>query len=320
MNEFEIIKTYFTAQTKPRPDVIHGIGDDAAIVSVPIRHELAITTDTLISGVHFPESTLPYDIGYKALAVNLSDLAAMGATPAWVTLALSMPTAEDEWLKAFAKGFFTLANLHGVQLIGGDLAHGPLVVTVQALGFVPTHQGLLRSGAKPGDLIYVTGTLGDAALALAFLQNTVPVDQCFQSSILERLNRPEPRIAVGKALLRHAHAAIDISDGLAADINHILTASQVGAKIYIDRLPLSPALARSLSHEKAVALALSGGDDYELCFTVSAEKCADLEKALTAIPGSSFTYIGEVVASPGLDLCCEDGSKYHGPLNGYQHF
>ena len=194
MTEFEIITHYFATQTTHRPDVITGIGDDAALVKPPAGFELAITTDTLISGVHFPASTLPYDIGYKSLAVNLSDLAAMGATPAFVTLALSLPENNEEWIKAFCNGFFTLANRYSVQLIGGDLTRGPLSITIQAMGYTPPNLAILRKAAKPGDLVYVTGTLGDAGLALKSLQENLSLNPDYQAKMLEKLHQPEPRI------------------------------------------------------------------------------------------------------------------------------
>lgn len=319
MTEFDIIKNYFATQVEHRSDVIYGIGDDAAIVLVPPGHELVITTDTLINGVHFPESTLPYDIGYKSLAVNLSDLAAMGATPAWVTMALTLPFADENWIQEFCDGFFTLANRHQVQLIGGDLTHGPLSITIQALGFIPSGYALLRSQAKPGDLIYVTGTLGDAGLALKCLQNNIQLDASYLRLLLARLNHPEPRIATGKALLDFAHAAIDISDGLAADLGHILEASHVGARIFVDQLPLSNELQHSLSPEKAIALALTAGDDYELCFTVPAEKRIELEEILSTMP-CRFTCIGEIITPLGLDLRYTTGGKYNGSIHGYEHF
>jgi thiamine-monophosphate kinase len=319
MNEFDLIKHYLATQTQHRKDVAIGIGDDAAIVIPPSGFELAITSDTLINDIHFPSSALPFDIGYKSLAVNLSDLAAMGATPAWVTLALTLPHADEDWLQAFCEGFFTLANRYQVQLIGGDLTHGPLSITVQALGFTPPHQALLRSQAKPGDLIYVTGTIGDAGLALQHVQSRMQLDAAYQLEILERLNRPEPRIKTGENLRDVAHAAIDISDGLAADLGHILKQSQVGAVLYVDRLPLSNALIQSLPHEAAISLALTAGDDYELCFTIPPEKCRELDKRLANL-ACRYTCIGEITQQPDLKLQYQNGNKYHGSILGYQHF
>jgi thiamine-monophosphate kinase len=319
MSEFDIIKTYFTAQTEHRADVCVGIGDDAAIVQPPAGYELAITSDTLISGVHFPKSTLAYDIGFKSLAVNLSDLAAMGATPAWVTMALTLPEENNTWLKEFCDGFFTLAKRHQVQLIGGDLTRGTLSITVQAIGFTPPQQALLRSQAKSGDLIYVTGTLGDAGLALGFLQQHIQLNTRFQNSVLERLYRPEPRVAIGEQLRTLASAAIDISDGLAADLSHILEQSQVGAILYVDQLPLSEALTQTLSLNEAITLALTAGDDYELCFTLPPQKQTELEKQLSSI-ACRFTCIGEITQKRDLELIYKNGKKYHGTLLGYQHF
>ena len=264
-------------------------------------------------------STLPYDIGYKSLAANLSDLAAMGATPAWVTMALTLPQEDTDFLQAFSNGFFTLANRYSVQLIGGDLTHGPLSITIQALGLIPAGLAILRSQAKPTDLIYVTGTLGDAGLALRFIQKNTQLNPSWQRDMLERLHRPEPRLATGEHLRNMASAAIDISDGLAADLNHILQASQVGAIINVEQLPLSEALTHTLKPEEAIALALTAGDDYELCFTVPAQKQAELEKQLSSIP-CRYTCIGEITVKHGLELRYNNGSIYHGPTLGYQHF
>jgi len=319
MSEFDIIAHYFANHTEHRSDVLIGIGDDAAIVNVPEEHQLAITTDTLIAGVHFPELTTPYDIGYKSLAVNLSDLAAMGAKPSWVTMALTMPDENKDWIQAFCDGFFTLANRHRIQLIGGDLTHGRLSITVQALGLISPGKAILRSKANATDLIYVTGNVGDAGLALQFLQKKLDLNPTYQRQVLERLNRPEPRITTGQRLLSLASAAIDISDGLAADLGHILKQSHVGAIVYVDQLPLSEALTRSMSPTAAIALALTAGDDYELCFTIPAEKRGELEKQLASIP-CRFTCIGEITMQPGLKLRYKDGRNYHGPILGYQHF
>lgn len=318
MPEFDIINQYFATRALHRSDVRIGIGDDAAVVKPEPGSELIITTDTLVAGIHFPETTLPYDIGHKALAVNLSDLAAMGAAPAWVTLALTMPREDSEWIQLFCNGFFSLADRYSVQLIGGDLTRGPLSITVQALGFAPAGKALLRSGAKPNDLIYVTGTLGDAGLALKCLKQNISLGAPIHSQVMERLNRPEPRIAEGNALLPLATAAIDISDGLAADLLHILDASGVGAVIHTNQLPLSEAVTASLSQADAVKLALTAGDDYELCFTLPAEMRGTLER-LPSIH-SRLTCIGEITRQRGLELRNQNGTSYHGPISGYQHF
>jgi thiamine-monophosphate kinase len=312
MNEFDIIRQIFKTQAITRQDVALGIGDDAAILTPPLNQQLVTTTDTLISGVHFPENTSAYDIGYKALAVNLSDLAAMGATPAWLTLALTLPNADPTWLHDFAKGFFELSTQHHTQLIGGDLTHGALSITIQATGFIPEGQALKRSDAKPGDLIYVTNTLGDAALALNFLQKKISIPANYLEFILARLNRPTPRVAIGEELRNVAHAAIDISDGLAADLKHILENSHVGATVNVESIPLSEALRHSVNKEQAIALALSGGDDYELCFTVPPNK-------KNHIP-ANCTCIGEITTSNELDLRYSDNTKYNLQNAGYQHF
>jgi thiamine-monophosphate kinase len=312
LTEFDIIERYFAKPSAQRDDVTLGIGDDCAIVNIPAQHQLAITTDTLVEGVHFPAETSAYDIGYKALAVNLSDLAATGATPAWITLALTLPEANTEWLIEFSRGLFALASRYHIQLIGGDITHGPLTITIAAHGFVS--RALTRRGAKPGDLIYVTNTLGDAALGLLFLNKKISLSTEFQEKVLAKLNRPEPQIETGIKLASLANAAIDISDGLAADLGHILEKSQVGAKIYVDQLPISDALRHAMPMEQAIATALTGGDDYELCFTVSPENIALLD----TIP--HLTCIGSITESFGLDLQFKNGNKYHGPSQGYQHF
>lgn len=319
MTEFDLIKKYFSTQLEHRADVKVGIGDDAAVVTVPSGYELVITTDTSVAGVHFLVDTPAYDIGYKSLAVNLSDLAAMGANPAWITLSLTMPEANENWIQEFCAGFFTLANRFQVQLIGGDLTKGPLSITIQAMGFVPQRQALLRSTAKPGDLIYVTGTLGDAGLALNHLRGEIELRRDYELMAVQRLHQPEPRIATGLALVGVAHAAIDISDGFAADLNHILAASHVGAKIYVDKLPLSDALTHTLTRENAIALALTAGDDYELCFTLPANQHEKIEKILATIP-CRYTCVGEITKNKGLELYYADGKKYVGTTKGFEHF
>ena len=314
LNEFDIIKQFFKNQNISRDDVILGIGDDCAIVETPPENQLAITIDTLVDGVHFPHDTPAYDVGYKSLAVNLSDLAAMGATPAWITAALTLPKANESWLKDFTRGLFDLAARYNVQLIGGDLTHGPLTITIQAHGLLPKNKALKRSTAKPGDLIYVTNTPGDAALGLLFLQNKISLRPEFQDSILKKINRPEPQIEIGKKLLNIANACVDISDGLAADLGHILEESNLGATLYVDQLPLSNALRESMPEDNAIALALNGGDDYELCFTAPKDK----QSTLTEL--TNITCIGVITETSGLNLLFQDGRKYNGAIQGYNHF
>lgn len=312
LHEFDIIQTFFNTQSIKRPDVILGIGDDAAIVTIPDNNELVMTMDTLVAGVHFPIQTSAFDIGYKALAVNLSDLAAMGATPAWVTLALTLPEADSSWLKEFTAGFFTLANRYNVQLIGGDLTKGSLAITIQAHGLSPKGSAIKRHNAKPGDLIYVTNTLGDAGLALKLLGDTsAPV------SLFEKFYRPEPQIHLGEQLRGIASAAIDISDGLAADLGHILKKSETGAIVYVDNLPFSAELLNLISRDEAIDLALTAGDDYELCFTVPENHLAQLEKIATQ---HAITCIGKITETRQLDFKFKNGNKYVLKNQGYQHF
>ena len=314
MTEFDVITRYFNHAFPKRSDVILGIGDDAALCTVPTNRQLVVAIDTLVEGVHFPVTTSPEDIGYKALAVNLSDMAAMGAIPAWMTLALTCPKTDEIWLTKFSQGLLELAKTAQVSLIGGDTTCGSLTVTIQITGFVPPHEALQRRGAQPGDGIYVTGTLGDAGFGLASLQKQIALPPSIQAFIKSRLNRPTPRLYEGQALRSIASSAIDISDGLAADLEHILTASAVGASLQLDNLPLSKALREHLPLKKAWNLALSAGDDYELCFTIPKGN----EEALLKISEScnvEITKIGIVSESLGLKI---DG--FDGPRKSYQHF
>jgi len=315
MNEFEIIKKFFATQPIHRSDVILGIGDDAAILKTSSQN-LIITTDTLIEDVHFPKNTSAFDIGFKALAVNLSDLAAMGATPAWITLALTLPEINESWTEQFCQGLFVLMQRYHIQLIGGDLTRGALSITIQAHGFSPAQQALRRDNAKINDLIYVTHTLGDAALGLLYATQKMTLkDPALITHALTRLNRPEPQIAIGEKLRGIAHAAIDISDGLIADLGHILDNSQLGAIIYVDSIPLSTSLRNAVPYSQALELALTGGDDYELCFTIPPDKKNLLD--------FSCTCIGEIIATPELHLLYKDKSQYTNHnynISGYQHF
>ncbi len=310
MNEFALIQHFFVRPHK-RTDVVLGSGDDAAIVTPPAGKQLIITTDTLVSSVHFPENTDAFDIGWKSLAVNLSDIAAMGGTAAWATGALTLPIADEYWLKGFADGLFTLAEKYNVALIGGDLTHGPLTITLQLIGFVDTGCALRRSGARAGDLIYVTHTLGDAALALGCLQNKFNISSAAFAKVSQQLNRPEPRLDIAAKIKAIATAAIDISDGLAADLQHILTASGVGAEIHAEKIPLSATLRDAVSAKEALQFALTGGDDYELCFTVAAHKAH-------LVPEHCHC-IGRITANSHLS-CLLDGEPMLFDKTGYQHF
>ncbi|MGB5179773.1 MAG: thiamine-phosphate kinase [Gammaproteobacteria bacterium] len=320
--EFEIIRRYFTRQQPQREDVIVGIGDDAAVLQVPADSELLVCIDTLVAAVHFPESTPAAAIGHKALAVNLSDLAAMGATPAWATLSLTLPDADPVWLGDFSEAFFRLADRYGVALVGGDTTRGPLSVTVQAHGFVPRGRALQRQGAQPGDRIYISGTLGDAGLALQLGDEADPL-------LKQRLDFPQPRVAAGQLLRGYASAAIDVSDGLLADLGHLLevggTGMPVGASINIDALPRSTTFTETLQKAGGVQqswfyeLPLSAGDDYELCFTVPERSCADMENALSN-QAIDCTAIGVIEQQPGIRCHKANGEVYHPAADGYQHF
>jgi len=318
LGEFELISRYFTRRSD-RSDVIRGVGDDGAVLHVPPGMQLVVTTDTLVNGVHFPEETSPYDIGWKCLAVNLSDLAAMGAEPTWITLALTLPEANKSWIQGFSQGLFDLADQHHVALVGGDTTRGPLSISVQAMGFVPSEKALLRSGVRSGDQIYVTGTLGDAAIGLDILQkrwsSAIPTERAF---LIGRLNRPTPRVQVGLALRSFAHAAIDLSDGLGADLGHLLKASSqnLGAKIYLESLPRSVALkSDSIPWERII----SGGDDYELCFTVSPDQVEQLKKIQSTLD-CALTWIGQVCDSPGITWIDKSGDSVKMAKNGFTHF
>jgi thiamine-monophosphate kinase len=318
LGEFELIKRFF-ADAGPRcEDVILGIGDDAALVRVPDGTELVVTVDTIVSGVHFPPETPAQDIGYRALAVNLSDIAAMGAMPAWATLALTLPAADERWLEEFCAGFFSLARAHDVTLIGGDTTSGPLTITVQIMGHVPTGKAVRRSGAHVGDSIYVSGHVGDAAAGLALLQKRAQAaDARHREELIARFLRPEPRIGLGCGLRGIASAMIDVSDGLGADLGHILEASGVGARIDAGQLPLSRALKETFEPERALDLALGGGDDYELCFTVTREH-EPLIPGIAARTACELCRIGVIESQPGLRF--EDGHPVPPSQRGFEHF
>lgn len=327
--EFDLIRRFFTEQSVRRSDVLLGIGDDAAIVSPPIGSSLVVSADMLLSGVHFPVDTDAEAIGYKTLAVNLSDMAAMGAEPAWVTLAISLPEKNTQWLTGFSRGFFTIAKTFGVQLIGGDTTRGPLSISVQIMGFVPHGQVLTRSGAKIGDGVFLTGSVGDAGLGLSLRQASrassssnsaglLTENTADTQTLIKRLEYPQPRIAAGLALRGIATSAIDISDGLAADLGQVLSASAVGADIDIAQLPLSTAY-RTLSGASTWQQAVSAGDDYELCFTAPmAQETALLEK-LRALD-CPCVRIGEIVAQPGLRWRDTEQNEQLLSRAGYDHF
>ena len=319
LSEFDLIQRYFTPTTPARDDVIQGVGDDGAVLHVPIGMDLVVSVDTLVSGVHFFADVDPAALGHKALAVNLSDMAAMGAEPAWATLALTLPQVDEVWLEAFGRGFFELAEHYGVQLVGGDTCRGPLAMSVQMHGFIQQGAALRRVGAMVGDLIYVTGTLGDAGLALQALQQHQAHAEPHAHYLKDRLERPSPRVFEGLALRGIASAAIDISDGLVADLGYILAASGVGATLEIERLPVSSAFVATVQGDSCWQLPLSAGDDYELCFTVPAEKQAKVEQVFARF-GCGAARIGVIESSLGLRCQLASGEILTPPSSGYQHF
>lgn len=315
MAEFALIGLIRSRCAVARADVVLGIGDDAALLAVPPGQRLAVSTDTLVAGVHFPHDAHAFDIGWKALAVNLSDLAAMGAEPAWATLALTLPGADARWVDEFADGFSALARAHDVALVGGDTTQGPLSITVTIHGFVPEGAALMRSGARIGDGVYVTGTLGDAAAGLRqALAKTVG-----DPHLLERLHRPTPRVAQGLVLRGLATACIDISDGLVADLGHVCDASGVGAELDADTLPASPALVAAFGAAARREIQLAGGDDYELCFTLADAHATGVLRAL-ADSGCAATRIGRIVAGKGVQVRDASDNPVSLPRRGWEHF
>lgn len=299
MKEFELIKHFFTQQAVKRKDVLLGIGDDCAVVASTERQDIVVTTDTLVAGVHFPLETSPRAIGHKAVAVNLSDIAAMGAKPSWLSLAITLPEVNEDWLTEFSSGVFDLCEYYNVQLIGGDTTQGPLSITITAQGLTPEGKYLSRSGANAGDWLYVTGELGDAALALQHYNEQVTIKRDFVDNIQAKLDYPKPRVLAGQSLREYATSAIDLSDGLLADLGHICQASNVGANIVLNAIPLSDIMRETLSFDDAVNLALSGGDDYELLFTVSEDNKVGMETALSHA-GTPVTCIGQINASKNI--------------------
>lgn len=318
MSEFDLIQRYFT---RPTPNTKLGVGDDAALLRVGEGMELAVSTDMLVSGTHFYPDADPFLLGHKTLAVNLSDMAAMGAQPRWATLALSLPAANEDWLKKFSDGFFALAVQHGVDLIGGDTTRGPLNLCVTIMGEVPKRTALRRSGAQVGDDIWVSGRLGDSALGLAHLQGRIKLPEQARQSCLAALHQPQPRIALGLALHGIAHSAIDISDGLYADLGHILECSNVAAEVRYDKLPVSSLFASGGDElaELAQHCVLSGGDDYELCFTAPDTRRDEIA-ALAASLHLPLTRIGKIVSGTGCKVRKADGSVMTMKETGYDHF
>ncbi|WP_305908211.1 thiamine-phosphate kinase [Methylomarinum sp. Ch1-1] len=308
VSEFGLIRRYFAGHKNANSATRLGIGDDCALLQVPAGYQLAVTTDTMVEGVHFFAGADPETLGHKLLAVNLSDLASMGAQPIAVTLALTLPNVDENWLQAFANGLRQLAEQYDVDLIGGDTTSGPLTLTLQAMGIVPENAAMLRSRAQAGDLLYVTGRLGDAGLGLKIEQGYSCSDS---EQILRQFNTPNPRIREGLAIRDIANACIDLSDGLASDLGHILEQSGVGARIAWDKLPLSAPVRQYIDASGDWLLPLTAGDDYELCFTVPPENQSRLD-----IP---CTCIGVIDNEPGLRVD-RKGRTETITAKGYEHF
>ncbi|GBU12147.1 thiamine monophosphate kinase [Enterobacterales bacterium] len=318
--EFDLIARYFNRYRTARRDVQLGIGDDCALLTVAEKQLLAVSTDTLVEGIHFLKTIDPADLGYKALAVNLSDLAAMGADPAWVSLALTLPEVNTDWLEAFSDSLFEQLNYYGMQLIGGDTTRGPLSMTLTIQGLIPMDRALTRAGAGIGDWIFVTGSLGDSAAGLAILLDELKVEDAgHRQTLMQRHLRPTPRILQGQALRDLATSAIDISDGLISDLQHVLSASGCGARLELDTLPLSASLLASVDKEQALKWALTGGEDYELCFTVPEINRGALDVALSHL-GVNFTCIGQIAPlSEGIKLL-RSGERVELDWHGFDHF
>ncbi len=315
-SEFELIARHFT---RPAANAVLGVGDDCALVDVTNGMDLAVSTDTMVSGTHFFADVDPETLGHKALAVNLSDMAAMGALPYWATLALTLPSVDHAWLGAFAKGFFDLAEEFNVSLIGGDTTRGPLTMTVTIMGEVPAGAAIRRSGAKAGNDIWVSGHIGDAALSVAHRHGRVKLEEDDYREAVMRLYEPSPRVALGQALRGVATAAIDISDGLLADLTHICRLSAVGATVELAAIPLSPIGQKHIGTDAGRTAIVAGGDDYELCFTApvnARESIADLADVL----GVPLTRIGQVKRGKGVSLFGPDGKAVKVDGRGYDHF
>ncbi|GAB60514.1 thiamine-phosphate kinase [Rheinheimera nanhaiensis] len=319
MGEFELISRYFANCGAKRSDAALGVGDDGAVLQVRDGYDLVVTTDTMVVGTHFFPDDEPRALGHKLVAVNVSDLAAMGAEPAWLSLALTLPAVDEVWLSAFAAGLSETADYYQCQLVGGDTTRGPMSLTMVAKGTVPRGKALTRSGAKVGDYIYVTGTLGDAALGLKLCQGLHEVSKKHQSHILQRFHYPSARVALGQALRNLASSAMDLSDGLYSDIQHILKRSNVGASIDVSRLPLSQALKDSCDTGTALQLALSGGEDYELLFTVPEARRGSLDVLLSPY-GIPVTCIGRITGVAGKLELKQGDQAFDYQHQGFVHF
>jgi len=316
--EFNLIKQYFT---RPNAQTDLGIGDDAALIKVSTGHQLAISSDMSVVGTHFFQDAASYDIGWKSLAVNISDMAAMGANPKWTTLSIALPEINHDWLAAFSTGFFDCADQFSVDLIGGDTTRGPLNISVTIMGETPVGKAITRNNAKAADDIWVSGEVGHAALGLAYLQDKVSLDDETRSTCLHALNQPQPRVALGLALRDIAHSCIDISDGLLADLSHILKASrpnEIGAILQLEAMPCLNAIKARNQEPKIQQAILAGGDDYELCFTASSQQ----REAITTLGkklGINITRIGETNTTGNLTVTLDNKILNTSQL-GYEHF
>ena len=315
LSEFDLITRYFNRSTR---HTVLGVGDDAALLALTPGHELAVSTDTMVEGVHFFPDVEPESLGHKALAVNLSDLAAMGATPKWAMLALTVPKPDEAWLEGFARGFFALATAHGVDLVG-DTARGPRNICVQIMGEVPHGRALRRDGARVGDDVWVSGHVGDAAAAVAHVKGDIRLRGSLLAHCLARLDRPAPRVALGRMLVGMANSAIDISDGLVADLGHICERSAVGAAVEFAAVPCSAELMPLRGHALVTRAILTGGDDYELCFTAAAGRRAEIE-AMSGQAGLALTCVGRIVAGEGVAVVDQAGRPMSVKDGGFDHF
>ena len=325
LGEFELIRRFFVRRSAApdsagavRSGVILGIGDDAALLDMPPDSELVAAVDSIVAGRHFPEGADARSIGHRALAVNLSDLAAMGATPAWATLALTMPDAEAAWLERFAAGLLDLADAHGVALVGGDTTRGPLTISVQLLGQVPRGRALRRSGARAGDLLAVTGSLGDAGAGLEFVGAALPETRPAALELIRRFEYPTPRVRFGLAARGVASAAMDLSDGLVGDLPKLAQASGVAAHVWVERLPMSEPMRAVVPAAQALAWALAAGDDYELLLAVPAPRHAELEAAAGQL-NLTLTTIGELRPGSGVTWSL-NGADFVPGVRGWDHF
>ncbi len=316
MGEFDLIARFFQRPVRRSP---LGVGDDCALLAPATGMQLAVSTDLLIEGRHFLSTVDPERLGHKCLAVNLSDLAACGARPLAFTLALSLPQADEAWLAPFSRGLLALADAHGCELVGGDTTRGPLSICITVFGEVPAGQALLRSGARAGDDLWVSGTLGDARLALEVFRGTLLVDAAVFEAARRRLEQPEPRVALGLALRGVASAAIDVSDGLLGDLGHILKRSQVGASVDREAVRALLAAGSAVDAARQLDFALSGGDDYELCFAAPPNALAAV-RAAGAATGTPVTRIGRIDAQPGLRLLDAQGQALPVPHASFDHF